>query len=133
MQKHSENAQALAEALDGHASLVRVKYPFLKSHPQYDLAKRQMKYGGGILTLDIKGGFEKVVAFSKALKIASISPNLGDSRTIITHPSSTTHAKIAAEEKVALGITDGLVRVAVGLESIEDLKADFLQALNVIQ
>jgi O-succinylhomoserine sulfhydrylase len=133
MQKHSENAQALAEALDGHAALVQVKYPFLKSHPQYDLAKRQMKYGGGILTLDIKGGFEKVVAFSKALKIASISPNLGDSRTIITHPASTTHAKIAAEEKVTLGITDGLVRVAVGLESIDDLKADFLQALNAIQ
>ncbi|MEN9729331.1 MAG: O-acetylhomoserine (thiol)-lyase [Bacteroidota bacterium] len=133
LQKHSENALALAEALDGHAALVQVKYPYLKSHPQYELAKRQMKYGGGILTLDIKGGFEKVVAFSKALKIASISPNLGDSRTIITHPASTTHAKIAAEEKVALGITDGLVRVAVGLESIEDLKADFLQALNSIK
>ena len=132
LQKHSENAMALAEALDGHAALVQVKYPYLKSHPQYELAKRQMKYGGGILTLDIKGGFDKVVAFSKALKIASISPNLGDSRTIITHPASTTHAKIAAEEKVALGITDGLVRVAVGLESIEDLKADFLQALNAI-
>jgi O-succinylhomoserine sulfhydrylase len=133
LQKHSENALALAEALDGHAALIQVKYPYLKSHPQYELAKRQMKYGGGILTLDIKGGFEKVVAFSKALKIASISPNLGDSRTIITHPASTTHAKIAAEEKVALGITDGLVRVAVGLESIEDLKADFLQALNAIK
>ena len=133
LQKHSENALALAEALDGHAALVQVKYPYLKSHPQYELAKRQMKYGGGILTLDIKGGFEKVVAFSKALKIASVSPNLGDSRTIITHPASTTHAKIAAEEKVALGITDGLVRVAVGLESIEDLKADFLQALNAIK
>jgi O-succinylhomoserine sulfhydrylase len=133
LQKHSENALALAEALDGHVALVQVKYPYLKSHPQYELAKRQMKYGGGILTLDIKGGFEKVVAFSKALKIASISPNLGDSRTIITHPASTTHAKIAAEEKVALGITDGLVRVAVGLESIEDLKADFLQALNAIK
>lgn len=133
LQKHSENALALAEALGGHAALVQVKYPYLKSHPQYELAKRQMKYGGGILTIDIKGGFEKVVAFSKALKIASISPNLGDSRTIITHPASTTHAKIAAEEKVALGITDGLVRVAVGLESIDDLKADFLQALNAIK
>jgi O-succinylhomoserine sulfhydrylase len=133
MQKHAENALALAEALEGHAALVQVKYPYLKSHPQYELAKRQMKYGGGILTLDIKGGFEKVVAFSKALKIVSISPNLGDSRTIITHPASTTHAKIAADEKVALGITDGLVRVAVGLESIEDLKADFLQALNAIK
>lgn len=132
MQKHSENAQALAESLEGHAALNAVKYPFLKSHPQYDLAKRQMKYGGGILTIDIKGGFEKVVAFSKALKIASISPNLGDSRTIMTHPASTTHAKIAPEEKISLGITDGLVRIAVGLESIEDLKADFLQALNAI-
>jgi O-succinylhomoserine sulfhydrylase len=91
-----------------------------------------MKYGGGILTLDIKGGFDKVVAFSKHLKIASISPNLGDSRTIITHPASTTHSKLPAEEKAALGITEGLVRVAVGLESIEDLKADFLQALNAI-
>ncbi len=133
MQKHSENAQALAEALDGHEALNAVKYPFLKSHPQYDLAKRQMKYGGGILTIDIKGGFEKVVAFSKALKIASISPNLGDSRTIMTHPASTTHAKIAPEEKISLGITEGLVRIAVGLESIEDLKADFLQALNAIK
>ncbi len=133
LQKHSENAQALAEALDGHEALNAVKYPFLKSHPQYDLAKRQMKYGGGILTIDIKGGFEKVVAFSKALKIASISPNLGDSRTIMTHPASTTHAKIAPEEKISLGITEGLVRIAVGLESIEDLKADFLQALNAIK
>ncbi len=133
LQKHSENAQALAEALDGHEALNAVKYPFLKSHPQYDLAKRQMKYGGGILTIDIKGGFEKVVAFSKALKIASISPNLGDSRTIMTHPASTTHAKIAPEDKISLGITEGLVRIAVGLESIEDLKADFLQALNAIK
>ena len=91
-----------------------------------------MKYGGGILTIDIKGGFDKVNEFSKLLKIASISPNLGDSRTIITHPASTTHAKISAEDKVALGITAGLVRVAVGLESIEDLKADFIQALNQI-
>jgi O-succinylhomoserine sulfhydrylase len=132
MQKHSENAMALAEALDGHKALVQVKYPFLKSHPQYELAKRQMKYGGGILTLDIKGGFEKVVTFSKQLKIASISPNLGDSRTIITHPASTTHSKLPADEKAALGITDGLVRVAVGLESIEDLIADFKQALNAI-
>jgi len=132
MQKHSENAMALAEALEGHKALNNVKYPFLKSHPQYELAKRQMKYGGGILTIDVKGGFEKVVALSKLLKIASISPNLGDTRTIITHPASTTHSKLPAEEKAALGITEGLVRVAVGLESIEDLKADFLQALNQI-
>jgi O-succinylhomoserine sulfhydrylase len=132
LQKHSENAMALAEALEGHKALNNVKYPYLKSHPQYELAKRQMKYGGGILTIDVKGGFEKVVAMSKLLKIASISPNLGDTRTIITHPASTTHLKLPAEEKASLGITDGLVRVAVGLESIEDLKADFLQALNQI-
>ena len=132
MQKHSENAMELAEALEGHKALHQVKYPFLKSHPQYELAKRQMKYGGGILTIDMKGGFDKVNEFSQLLKIASISPNLGDSRTIITHPASTTHAKIAPEEKVALGITPGLVRIAVGLESIEDLKADFIQALNQI-
>jgi O-succinylhomoserine sulfhydrylase len=132
MQKHSENAMALAEALEGNKALNAVKYPFLKSHPQFELAKRQMKYGGGILTIDINGGFEKVVAFSKFLKIASISPNLGDTRTIITHPASTTHSKLPSEEKISLGITDGLVRIAVGLESIEDLKADFLQALNQI-
>jgi O-succinylhomoserine sulfhydrylase len=132
MQKHSENAMALAEALEGHKALNNVKYPFLKSHPQYELAKRQMKYGGGILTLDIQGGFEKVVEFSKLLSIVSISPNLGDSRTIMTHPASTTHSKLPTEEKEALGITDGLVRIAVGLESIDDLKADFLQALNQI-
>ncbi|MEY2760920.1 MAG: O-acetylhomoserine (thiol)-lyase [Bacteroidota bacterium] len=132
MQKHSENAQSLAEVLEGHKALHAVKYPFLKSHPQYELAKRQMKYGGGILTIDIKGGFEKVIALSKLLKIASISPNLGDTRTITTHPASTTHSKLPAEEKAALGITNGLVRIAVGLESIEDLKADFLQALNQI-
>ena len=88
-----------------------------------------MKFGGGILTLDLKGGYEKVVAFSKALNIVSVSPNLGDTRTILTHPASTTHSKISAEDKAAVGITEGLVRIAVGLEDIEDLKADFLNAL----
>jgi O-succinylhomoserine sulfhydrylase len=120
----------LAQTLENHPKLHAVKYPFLPSHPQYDLAKKQMKYGGGILTLDIKGGFEKVLAFSKALKIVSISPNLGDTRTILTHPASTTHSKISPEDRAAVGITEGLVRIAVGLEDIEDLKADFLNALN---
>jgi O-succinylhomoserine sulfhydrylase len=130
MQKHSENAMALAEALVGHSAIHTVKYPFLPSHPQYNLAKKQMKYGGGILTLDIKGGFEKVQKLSQLLTIVSISPNLGDTRTIITHPASTTHSKLSAEDRAAVGITDGLVRVAVGLEAIEDLKNDFIQALN---
>ncbi|MCZ2480959.1 trans-sulfuration enzyme family protein [Aquirufa nivalisilvae] len=130
MQKHAENALALAEALQGHPAVQAVKYPFLKSHPQYELAKKQMKYGGGILTLDIKGGFEKVQKLSQLLQIVSISPNLGDTRTILTHPASTTHSKLSAEDRAAVGITDGLVRVAVGLEAIEDLKEDFLNALN---
>ena len=130
MQKHSENALTLAQTLENHPKLHAVKYPFLPSHPQFELAKRQMKYGGGILTLDLKGGFEKVLAFSKALKIVSVSPNLGDTRTILTHPASTTHSKISPEDRAAVGITEGLVRIAVGLEDIEDLKADFLTALN---
>ncbi len=130
MQKHSENALALAESLLDHPAIKTVKYPFLPSHPQFDLAKKQMKYGGGILTLDINGGFEKVQKLSQLLKVVSISPNLGDTRTIMTHPASTTHSKISPEDRAIVGITDGLVRVAVGLEAIEDLKNDFIQALN---
>lgn len=130
MQKHSENALALALALQGHPALSAVHYPFLPTHPQFALAKKQMKYGGGIITIDILGGFEKVNAFSRALRIASISPNLGDSRTIMTHPASTTHSKISPEERLEVGITEGLVRIAVGLESIEDLIQDFKQALD---
>jgi O-succinylhomoserine sulfhydrylase len=130
MQKHSENALALAKALEGHKALNRVNYPFLRSHPQYALAQKQMKYGGGIITLDIKGGFEKVNAFSKNLKFISVSSNLGDSRTIMTHPGSTTHSKISAEDKVEVGITDGLVRISVGLEHIDDLIEEITQALD---
>jgi O-succinylhomoserine sulfhydrylase len=132
MQKHSENAMALAEALVGHPAINQVKYPFLPSHPQYELAKKQMKYGGGILTLDIKGGFDKVQKLSQLLKVVSISPNLGDTRTILTHPASTTHSKLSVEDRAVVGITDGLIRIAVGLEAIEDLKMDFIQALNQV-
>lgn len=130
MQKHSENAFALAKALVGHKALINVNYPFLSSHPQYELAKKQMKYGGGIITIDIKGGFEKVNQFSKFIKIITISSNLGDSRTIMTHPGSTTHSKLSAEDKAEVGITDGLVRISVGLEHIDDLIEDISQALN---
>lgn len=133
MQKHSENAMALALSLLDHSSLHGVKYPFLPNHPQYELAKKQMKYGGGILTIDIKGGFEKVKEFSRHLTIVSISPNLGDSRTIMTHPASTTHSKLSVEDRLAVGITDGLVRIAVGLEHIDDLKTDILNALDQIK
>lgn len=129
VEKHCENAQKLAEALLGHPALHAVHYPFLSTHPQHDLARKQMRFGGAILTIDIKGGFEAVQAFSQSLKIASISPNLGDARTIITHPASTTHAKLPPDEKAKVGITAGLVRIAVGLESAEDLLKDIEQAL----
>jgi O-succinylhomoserine sulfhydrylase len=130
MEKHCDNAMKLALALQNHPAIEVVNYPFLPSHSQYDLAKKQMKMGGAILTIDIKGGFEMVNEFSKNLKIASISPNLGDTRTIITHPASTTHSKLSLEQRLEVGITEGLVRVAVGLEAVEDLIADFEEALQ---
>jgi O-succinylhomoserine sulfhydrylase len=130
MEKHCQNALRLAEALEKNPALQTVKYPFLASHPQYALAQKQMRWGGAILTIDLKYGFEQVNVFSQALKIASISPNLGDTRTIITHPASTTHSKLTTDQKAEVGITEGLVRIAVGLEAIEDLIADFEQALQ---
>jgi O-succinylhomoserine sulfhydrylase len=129
VEKQCENAHKLAEALVGNSSLNAIHYPFLDSHPQKELAQKQMKLGGAILTIDIKGGFEAVNLFSQKLQIASISPNLGDSRTIITHPASTTHARLTIDERKLVGITDGLVRIAVGLEALEDLIKDFKQAL----
>ncbi|MFD1819229.1 O-succinylhomoserine sulfhydrylase [Pseudarcicella hirudinis] len=130
MEKHCDNAYKLAQALEGNTALINVKYPFLSSHPQFELAKKQMKMGGAIMTIDVKGGFEAVNELSKHLKIASISPNLGDTRTIITHPASTTHSKLTLEQRAEVGITDGLVRIAVGLEALEDLIEDFEQALE---
>jgi O-succinylhomoserine sulfhydrylase len=129
VEKQCSNASFLAQKLQNNPSLHAVHYPFLESHPQYSLAKKQMKYGGAILTIDIKGGFEVVNAFSQELKIASISPNLGDSRTIITHPASTTHSKLSAQQRSEVGISEGLVRISVGLENVQDLLADFQNAL----
>jgi O-succinylhomoserine sulfhydrylase len=129
VEKHCENAMKLAEKLEGNPAISKVNYPFLPSHPQYELAKRQMKMGGAIVTIDVKGGFEAVNEMSKHLKIASISPNLGDTRTIITHPASTTHSKLSTKDRSEVGITDGLVRIAVGLEAIDDLIEDFEGAL----
>jgi O-succinylhomoserine sulfhydrylase len=132
VEKHCQNAYILAQALEGHPALNNVKYPFLPSHPQHDLAKKQMRMGGAILTMDIKGGFEAVNKFSQALNIVSISPNLGDTRTIFTHPASTTHAKVSVEDKKIVGITDGLVRIAVGLEDVNDLLNDIKGALDIL-
>ncbi|GAB3013947.1 O-succinylhomoserine sulfhydrylase [Spirosoma pulveris] len=130
MERHCRNALQLAEALDGHADVERVLYPFLPSHPQFELAKKQMSAGGAIVTIELEGGFERVKAFFDALTIPTLSSNLGDSRTIVTNPNTTTHAKLKPEEKAALGITPGLIRVSVGLEAISDLIADFTQAVE---
>jgi O-succinylhomoserine sulfhydrylase len=131
MEKHCHNAQKLAEVLYQHPDVKHVNYPFLPSHPQYELAKRQMSAGGAIVTIELEGGFKRVSAFFAALQIATLSSNLGDTRTIVTNPDTTTHAKLKPEEKIALGITSGLVRISVGLEHIEDLIADFVQAVEI--
>ncbi|MDR6846724.1 aminotransferase class I/II-fold pyridoxal phosphate-dependent enzyme [Flavobacterium granuli] len=128
--RHCENALKVAEFLESHPKVNSVKYPFLKSHPQYEIAKKQMKLGGNIVAFEIKGGLEAGRAFLDKIKLCSLSPNLGDTRTIVTHPASTTHSKLTVEERLAVSITDGLVRVSVGLETVEDVIADLQQALS---
>ncbi|MFD2570354.1 trans-sulfuration enzyme family protein [Spirosoma soli] len=130
MERHCRNAQQLAEALEALPDVERVLYPFLPSHPQYELAKRQMTAGGAIVTIELDGGFDRVKAFFDALTIPTLSSNLGDSRTIVTNPNTTTHAKLKPDEKAALGITPGLIRISVGLEAVEDLIEDFTQAVE---
>nr|WP_315174196.1 aminotransferase class I/II-fold pyridoxal phosphate-dependent enzyme [uncultured Flavobacterium sp.] len=129
LDRHCENAMKVAEFLEQHPNVNKVKYPFLKSHPQYTIAQKQMKLGGNIVAFEIKGGLEAGRAFLDKIKLCSLSPNLGDSRTIVTHPASTTHSKLSVEERLAVSITDGLVRVSVGLETVKDVIADLEQAL----
>ncbi len=131
MEKHCSNALQLATALDKHPDVKQVKYPFLASHPQFELAKKQMYGGGAVVTIELDGGFERVSAFMKALKIATLSSNLGDTRTIVTNPYTTTHSKLKEDEKLSLGITTGLLRISVGLEHIDDLIEDFTNAVEV--
>ncbi len=130
VEKHCENALKVAEFLENHPQVNTVKYPFLKSHPQYAIAQKQMKLGGNIVAFEIKGGLEAGRAFLDKIKLCSLSPNLGDTRTIVTHPASTTHSKLSVEERLAVSITDGLVRVSVGLETVADVIADLNQALS---
>lgn len=129
-EKHCENALKLATYLDGHPKVKWVKYPFLKSHPKHDIAKKQMRLGGNIIAFEVEGGLEGGRSFFDSIKMCSLSANLGDTRTIVTHPASTTHAKVEPEVKAASGITDGMVRVSVGLEHIDDIIADLEQALS---
>jgi O-succinylhomoserine sulfhydrylase len=127
--RHCENALKVAEFLESREEINFVKYPFLKSHPQYEIAKRQMKQGGNVVAFEVKGGVEAGRKFINKIKLLSLSANLGDTRTIITHPASTTHSKLSEEDRLETGITDGLVRVSVGLEHIEDIINDLKQAL----
>jgi O-succinylhomoserine sulfhydrylase len=130
LEKHCENALKVAEFLENHPQVNKVKYPFLKSHPQHAIAQKQMKLGGNIVAFEIKGGIEAGRAFLDKIQLCSLSPNLGDTRTIVTHPASTTHSKLSVEERLAVSITDGLVRVSVGLETVADVIADLEQALS---
>lgn len=129
LDRHCSNALQLATFLEQHSEVQKTLYPFLPSHPQYDLAKKQMRQGGGIVTFEVTGGLERGRRFLNAVKMVSLSSNLGDTRTIVTHPASTTHSKLKFEEQLAVGIFPGTVRVSVGLEHIDDIIADIDQAL----
>ncbi len=130
MDRHCENALKIAQFLESQDVVNKVFYPHLKSHPQYDLAKKQMKAGGGIVTFEIKGGSEKAMQFLNKIQLCSLSSNLGDTRSIVTHPSSTTHSKLSEAERLAVGITQGMVRISCGLEHVEDVIGDLRQALS---
>ena len=130
VEKHCDNALKIAEFLEGHDKVNFVKYPFLKSHPQYQLAQNQMKLGGNVVAFEIKGGIDAGRNFLNAIQLLSLSANLGDTRSIVTHPASTTHAKLSEEDRLKTGITGGLIRVSVGLEHPEDIINDLNQALN---
>ena len=124
MEAHSRNALALAEWLEGQSGVARVYYPGLKSHPQHQLAMKQQKSGGAIVSFDVKGGKEAAWRLIDATRMISITANLGDAKSTITHPATTTHSRVTAEARTAAGIGDGLVRIAVGLEHVEDIKTD---------
>lgn len=129
MERHSANALFLAQSLENHPAISTLKYPLLPSHPQYEIARRQMKNGGGIVCFDLKGGLEAGRNFLDKLKLLTLTANLGDTRSIASHPASTTHAKLTPEERTAVGITPGLIRISVGLEHRDDILRDILQAL----
>lgn len=130
--KHCENALQLATTLERNKAIKVVKYPFLPSHPQYEIALQQMKKGGNVISIELKGGIAAGRSFLNSLKMCSLSANLGDTRTIVTHPASTTHSKLSESDRLETGITEGLVRISVGLEHIEDITNDIEQALATL-
>lgn len=130
VEAHSENALRMAQWLEKQPNVTRIFYPGLASHPQHDLAKHQQKSGGGIVTFEVKGGREAAWRVIDSTRLISITANLGDAKTTLTHPATTTHARISQEARDAAGITDGLLRIAVGLESVQDLQADLARGLT---
>jgi O-succinylhomoserine sulfhydrylase len=130
MERHAANALKIAEALKNHPKISCTRYPFLPNHPQYKTAKKQMRDGGGIVCFELKGGIESGRKFLDALEMLTLTANLGDSRSIASHPASTTHAKLTEEERQAVNITPGLIRISVGLEHADDTLNDILQALE---
>ncbi|GAB2546823.1 O-succinylhomoserine sulfhydrylase [Rufibacter soli] len=130
MERHASNALSIATKLEGHPKLASVKYPFLPSHPKMEIARKQMKNGGGLFCFELKGGLESGRKFLDSLKLMSLTANLGDTRSIASHPASTTHAKLTEQERQAVGITPGLIRISVGLEYVDDILNDILQALE---
>lgn len=132
MKAHSENALVLAQWLQQHPAVLKVNYPGLTSHPDHLLAKKQQKYFGGVLSFEVKGGKAQAWQVIDATEMLSITANLGDVKTTITHPATTTHGRLTPEERQSAGISDGLIRVAVGLESIEDIKRDLQAGLDQI-
>ena len=130
MERHAKNALHIATALENHPKISWLKYPFLPSHPQHKIAVKQMKNGGGIVCFELKGGLESGRNFLNSLQMLSMTANLGDTRSIASHPASTTHGKLTEEERLEVNITPGLIRVSVGLEYADDILNDILQALD---
>lgn len=130
MEKHCDNALQLARHLEKHNEVVSVRYPFLPSHTNYEIATKQMRLGGGMVSFELTGGIDRGRKFLDSMKMISFSANLGDTRSIATHPASTTHSKLTSDERAIVGITDGLIRVSVGLEHIQDIIEDIDQAIE---
>lgn len=130
MERHASSALYLSQQLEGHPAIAFLKYPFLPSHPQHEIAKKQMKDGGGLFCFELKGGIEAGKTFLNHLKMLTLTANLGDTRSIASHPASTTHAKLTEAERLAVGITPGLIRISVGLENRDDILEDISQALK---
>ncbi len=130
VERHCNNAFELAKRFEKHEKLNAVRYPFLQSHEQHELAKQQMSMGGGLFTIDVKGGKKACFEFINQIKLLSITANLGDTRTIVTHPATTTHSKLSEADRLKAGITDGTIRISVGLEHVDDIYEDLNQALK---